>query len=415
MRLDIVNTLRNRASSSGRDARMLNVLAEMKGEKKRAFKRPALSFAYSSGGSGSGQMLFVFGDIIVTIRGDNMNPSPSPFQVDNVYQSTLYTTSNTFPLGPYAQTFYNGVVWISETVSGSFARQTLVFNFASQSTPINTIDDGGQRAVIGTISEETLPPGYAILISGTVALYRIAFNESTPLTAYVNIGFDSNNIVGATSDQDTMFVGLNGGGITRFSGPDWSAHSVTQNSVTLTGYTNGALASNAGVIDSRIYVHEASASVSGKLSWVHSGTLAVTSVRTWDSLINKPLLAGQFGGGADTVILVESGNTGKENVIEKLNLDGTVLSQITLTDLPTGSGARGQITEMAYDYLNDVLWARAGTKVFAIAVTGMTLLATKTVSNIKLLTPIGHPSGGAFTIESADGGSTYTSIGRIYF
>lgn len=314
-------------------------------------------------------------------------------------QTILYTlpSPREFNLN-FMRATYNGVVFINENISSS-PKQIDVFNFSVQTTPVSETNIGSFAALNdGLAYVELLPPGYGILSTGTSTLKRISFDgivESVILSYDSNLG---NEIASDTSQGTNLWMGIVAGGVKKLTNLDWAGGAVTVTDVTPGGFSNCSVAYNATTIDSRIYVWNLSPS--GKLGWIHTTTDTYTNLVDYAHITNKPLVAGQFGGGADTVIFIESGNDNEANILQKLDLDGTLIASCTITALSATS--YGQMGIMVYDPLYDKLWFIVSSTAYIINASDMTLFGTLAVSRTGQIIPsLGN--GGPYILTKSAG------------
>lgn len=332
----------------------------------------------------------------------------------SVLQETLYN----LPAGAFESTgfllsFYNAVLW-AETNVGGAGKQTLVFDFGQSSSPINTIDHAGARFIFGTIYEESLPPGYVTLVSGTNSLYRSPYDGVNPLQS-VNVGFNTNNIIAITSDRDNHVWLTHNAPVAlwELTNVSWALGTVTATSIgTLGAFTSPTLTQRGGAVPGRAYVYEANTAVTGRLGYVTAGApYLYTEIKTWVNESNRPLLGGPYDDDADTFIYVESGDNNDANVVQKLEHNGTVSDSCRIAALSATSYA--QITQMVYDYVNELLWIQVSTAVYVIAVNAMTLIYSGTLlRSARLIGPVGASNGGVYAVTTPSG--TDNRIERIY-
>lgn len=315
--------------------------------------------------------------------------------------------------------FYNGVLWLNCGTAGAEEQNALVFNLATQPTPITTAAFGAFRRIASAIYQETTPPGYAFLLgAATSNTYRMDFGGT--VSSALNSGIaDARGLVGCQMEDSVAAIfssDYSSGGTTpmvKLSNLNWGAGTCTTdtNFGTLSPtYRVQSISYNGGVIDSRVYcVLNASGTFS--LAYVNSTTGAATLLASFANSVACSMLAGDFGGGADTLLYNMSGNAGEANVLQKRSQAGVLLGSVALTGYSTTTF--NSLAIMSYDYANDHVWVQmAGSPYTITCVKASTMeivaqgAVSPTTQNV-LLQPIGHPSGGVVTVVG-------TKITRVY-
>lgn len=328
-----------------------------------------------------------------------------------VNQAVNYTAASGGFIGQAdALSFYNGILWANEQ-SGASANIVDVFNFTSGTPLIYQNDFGAARPVHGAINQQSTPPGRVTLVpqSADGNLYFMTFNGSLEFfDISLNPGVGSIVLSDEDDSINAIFVEYINSShrIGKFTNINFSLNTAT---FTANLQNPGNLAFNSCAVDSRCYIRISVDAV----GWLHTTTDVLTTLKTFANACSVPLLGGQFGGGSDTSIYVQSGDTNQANRLQRRDLDGALIAEATLSSISTTG--YNTISYMTFDYTNNCVWAQSTAGIHCVDVETMTELAFIASGSLtaQLIQPIGWSDGGAMAFTDLSG-SYYQTVSRLF-
>ena len=231
MRLSVASTLKNRGSTTAKDARILNGFAEMKGDSVRVFKRPAIVQTYAAL-SGGGQGLFPYGDEPpVVITGDVLDTAPvtvvrkwATFSqpVDWKITTAMSPAVVFHSVDAYGslKATYTGtttVAWVVNPASGVLSGTTSVSAVAGVATFSNLkfskVGGGNQLFVSATGLAAGFTALFKIISSMVFTVQPSSVDVDTVMSPSVKVSVvdSSSAVITGFTGNITIAIGTNGG------------------------------------------------------------------------------------------------------------------------------------------------------------------------------------------------------------